>query len=260
MTQMTSPAEWASELVLACSDCLRDWDLFEAEIREMYGNRVRQLDAAARAYAEYMQGAFNSNKTVKAYANRMQTNWREAGWKAGPDEPKAQRMLYDLVWSGLRPGIKARIRPFACKSGQFDTVEELFEKAHEVKLKPSRDRRAPQSASTAEKHGNSGGTSGGKDKKRPYAGRDTAPAPQPSSSRDTPNRQSGRSRLPPAPWVDQRTWEKRKDRGLCTRCGDTHQTFRCTKYSRSHRPLQTQDDRQDRDKRPRVTDTEQAKN
>jgi hypothetical protein len=261
-TQMTSPAEWASELVLARSDCLRDWDLFEAEIREMYGNRERRLNAAARAYAEYMQGALDSNETVKAYANRMQSNWREAGWKAGPEEPKAQQMLYDLVWSGLRAGIKARIRPFAGKRGQFDTVEELFEKAHEVEVKPSRDRRAPQPASTAEKHGNSGGTSGGKDKKRPYAGRDTAPAPapQPSSSRDTPNRQGGRSRLPPAPWVDQPTWENRKDRGLCTRCGEKHLTFKCTKYSRSHRPPQTNDDRQNRDKRPRVTDTEQAKN
>jgi hypothetical protein len=259
-TQMTSPAEWASELVLARSDCLRDWDLFEAEIREMYGDRERRLNAAARAYAEYMQGALDSNETVKAYANRMQSNWREAGWKAGPEEPKAQQMLYDLVWSGLRAGIKARIRPFAGKRGQFDTVEELFEKAHEVEVKPSRDRRAPQPASTAEKHGNSGGTSGGKDKKRPYAGRDTAPAPQPSSSRDTPNRQGGRSRLPPAPWVDQPTWENRKDRGLCTRCGEKHLTFKCTKYSRSHRPPQTNDDRQNRDKRPRVTDTEQAKN
>jgi hypothetical protein len=145
-TQMTSPAEWASELVLARSDCLRDWDLFEAEICEMYGDRERRLNAAARAYVEYMQGALDSNETVKAYANRMQSNWREAGWKDGPEEPKAQQMLYDLVWSGLRAGIKARIRPFAGKRGQFDTVEE-FEKAHEVEVKPSRDRRAPQPAS-----------------------------------------------------------------------------------------------------------------
>jgi hypothetical protein len=160
---MTSPAEWASELVLARSDCLRDWDLFEAEIRKMYRDRERQLDAAAHVYAEYMEGALDSNETVKAYANRMQANWREAGWKARPEEPKAQQMLYDLVWSGLRPEIKARIRPFAGKRGQFHTVEELFKKAHEVELKPSRDRHAPQSASTAEKHG----MSGGKDKKRP---------------------------------------------------------------------------------------------
>jgi hypothetical protein len=68
-------------------------------------------------YAEYMQGALDSSETVKAYANRMQSNWREAGWKAGPEEPKAQQMLYDLVWSGLRPGIKARIRPFAGEEG-----------------------------------------------------------------------------------------------------------------------------------------------
>jgi hypothetical protein len=59
-TQMTSPAEWASELVLARCDCLRDWDLFEAEIREMYGDRERRLNAAARAYAEYMQGVRES--------------------------------------------------------------------------------------------------------------------------------------------------------------------------------------------------------
>jgi hypothetical protein len=114
--------------------------------------------------------------------------------------------------------------------------------------------------SKEEKHGNSGGTGGGKDTKRPYAGRDTAPAPQPSSSRDTPNRQGGRSRLPPAPWVDQPTSENRKDRGLCTRCGEKYLTFKCTKYSRSHRSPQTNDDRQNRDKRLRVTDTEQAKN
>jgi hypothetical protein len=74
-TQMTSPAEWASELVLTRSDCLRDWDLFEAEIREIYSDRERRLDAAARVYAEYMQGSLDSNETVKAYANRMQSNW-----------------------------------------------------------------------------------------------------------------------------------------------------------------------------------------
>jgi hypothetical protein len=67
-------------------------------------------------------------------------------------------------------------------------------------------------------------------------------------------------RLPPPPLVDQCTWENRKDRGICTRCVDKHLTFKCIKYSRLHRPSQAQDDRQDHDKRPRVTDTEQAKN
>jgi hypothetical protein len=201
---------------------------------EMYGDGERRLNAAARAYAKYMHGALDSNETVKAYTNRMQSNWREAGWKAGPEEPKAQHMLYDLVLVWATHWIKARIRPFAGKRGHVDTVEELFEKAHKVEVQPSHDRRAPQPASTAEKHGNSGGTSGGKDRKRPYAGRDTAPAPAPqpsSSSRDTPNRQGSRPSLPPAPWVDERTWKKSKDRGLCTLCGDTHQTFGCTKYS-----------------------------
>jgi hypothetical protein len=37
-TQMTHPNQWASELIKAESECLDDWDLFETEIREMYGD------------------------------------------------------------------------------------------------------------------------------------------------------------------------------------------------------------------------------
>ena len=33
-TQMTDPSEWATELVLADFECLRDWDLFETEVRK----------------------------------------------------------------------------------------------------------------------------------------------------------------------------------------------------------------------------------
>jgi hypothetical protein len=70
-TQMTHPNQWASELIKAESECLDDWDLFETEIREMYGDPDRQLDASTRPCLEIVQGASDANETIKAYSNRM---------------------------------------------------------------------------------------------------------------------------------------------------------------------------------------------
>jgi hypothetical protein len=102
----------------------------------------RQLDALTRAYLEFAQGALDPNETVKAYSNRMRSNWREAGWNSkaasGADEPVALRILYDMVWAGLRPGIKARIKPFAGEDGRFATIDELFKKAQDVEIKSKR--------------------------------------------------------------------------------------------------------------------------
>jgi hypothetical protein len=82
-TYITHPNQWASKLVKSKSECVRDWKLFKTEIRDMYGDRDRQLDASTRALLELAQGALDSNETVKAYSNRMRTNWREAGWDTG---------------------------------------------------------------------------------------------------------------------------------------------------------------------------------
>jgi hypothetical protein len=194
-TQMTHPNQWASELIKAEAECLDDWDLFETEIREMYGDPDRQLDASTRACLEIVQGASDANETVTTYSNRMRSMWREAGWNAGSKD--VQRVLYDMVWAGLRPGIKARIKPFAKEDGRFASIDELFKKAQDVEIRSNRDKRAGttqnQPAITAEKkHANNGGNSGnngGKDKrKRPY--HDTP---------STPSHNHSRQNLPPAP-------------------------------------------------------------
>jgi hypothetical protein len=139
-TQMTHPNQWASELIKAESEYLDDWDLFETEIREMYGDPDRQLDASTRACLEIVQGASDANETVKTYSNRMRSMWREAGWNAGSKD--VQRVLYDMVWAGLRPGIKARIKPFAREDGRFASIDELFKKAQDVEIRSNRDKRA----------------------------------------------------------------------------------------------------------------------
>jgi hypothetical protein len=161
------PAEWANRLVLNRSTSLYDWDRFEKELRGVYGDRDRQLNAALVAYGEMAQGYHDSDESVRDFESRIRSNWGDAGWHADDDSELGQRMLYDLVWTGLRPGIRARIRPFAGKNGRFDTVEELFEKAYEVEIKPNRERRTQQSAATAEK-GSGRGSSGKDQKKRPH--------------------------------------------------------------------------------------------
>jgi hypothetical protein len=78
--------------------------------------------------------------------------WREAGWNAGSTD--VQRVLYDMVWAGLRPGIKARIKPFAREDGRFASTDELFKKAQDVEIRSNRDKRA---GTTQKPTSNSGG-------------------------------------------------------------------------------------------------------
>jgi hypothetical protein len=197
----------------------------------------------------------------------MRSMWREAGWNAGSTD--VQRVLYDMVWAGLRPGIKARITPFAREDGRFASIDELFKKAQDVQIRSNRDKRAGttpnQPATPAEKrHGYNGGNNGGKDrKKRPY--HDTQ---SPTPSRNYSHNYS-HSNLPPAPWADRETRDKRREKGLCLRCGGDNKTFLCPKYSRADIPptrkyddRHDRHDRQDRDKRQKsaADTTQQAKN
>jgi hypothetical protein len=272
-SKVTHPAEWGNQLGLNPSASLNNWGRFEKRLRVVYGDRDRQLNAALVAVGEITQGYHDSDESVRDFESRTRSNWRDSGWHMNEedDDSAESRILYDLAWAGLRPAIRMRIRPFAGKNGRFDTLEKLFEKAHEVEIKPNRERRAQQPASPAEKkHGNSGGNSGGNNggnsggnnggkdrRKRPY--HDT---PWQSYTPTTPSHTYSHSNLPPAPWLDRETRDKRKEKGLCYRCRGDHKAFHCPKYSRIDiPPTRKNEDRQDRDKRQEPADsTQQAKN
>jgi len=110
-TKMMNPIDWGTSLLSSTNPCLADFKLFEKEITRMYGDRDWRLKASAKASAENIQGQApaDSSETVREYANRIRTNWREAGW----DEAKFEPMLYDLAWNGIRYGIQSRIKPLA---------------------------------------------------------------------------------------------------------------------------------------------------
>ena len=48
---------------------------------------------------EYVQCPQGS---VRAYANRMKANWRDAGWNL----PKHEEFLYDIAWARLQDSVQ----------------------------------------------------------------------------------------------------------------------------------------------------------
>jgi hypothetical protein len=68
-----------------------------------------------------LQGA---KELVRVYANRIKANWRAAGWL-----PQDNKNLYEIAWSGLRPGLKSKFKPLTRKNGRFYIMEELLDRA-----------------------------------------------------------------------------------------------------------------------------------
>jgi hypothetical protein len=244
-TIMTNPAEWGTSLVTMTSPCLSDFTLFEAEIRKMYGDKDRRLNAAIKAATESSQGQSpaENTETVRNFANRIRTNWREAGW----DEAAHSTLLYDLAWAGLRPGIRARIRPFADETtGMFESIDQLFDKAAgaETKVQPPK----PQSQTTNT-------PSHQKGRKRQLTTSDGGPGNPQSQTENKPKD----SKLPPAPWVSSEIFQGRVDKKNCRRCGGDHTTHRCPTYGPAKMPDQLKTPGHNV-KRQKSFDTERPKN
>jgi hypothetical protein len=206
-------------------------------------SRIYNYMCLPRACLDIGQGASDANETVKAYSNRMQSMWREAGWNAGSTD--VQRVLYEIVWAGLRPGMQARIKPSVRENGRFASIYELFKTAQDVEIWSNRDKRAGttqnQPPTPAEKWngyngGNNGGNNGGKDKKkRPYYDAQSS-TPSRNYSHDYSHNYDHWN-LPPAPWADRETRDERRENELCNGCGGANETLLCPKYSRADIPL-----------------------
>jgi len=89
----------------------------------MYADKERELNVAMRGYREVPQGYHDPKEGVRAYANRPRRNWWEADW----DEQIQHKMLYGMVWSGLKEYLQPKIKPFTDESGMFNPIDELFD-------------------------------------------------------------------------------------------------------------------------------------
>jgi len=261
-TTMIDPITWGQDLQKNNSTCLHDFDLFVGEIQKMYGDKDRRLNVARKSFYDFPQGYYNANENVRAYANRLRRNWREAEW----DEVQFQPMLYDMVWAGLKADLLPRLKPFTKANGKFNSIDELFDRAADVETEPEKYDKQQQKPP-----GESSRPGGKKRNFRPSIS-ETKDVPKNPSKPDKSDKSSGGGKdLPLSPWVNGEVYASRKANGKCLRCGDDHKTFQCPKYSKPNFQdrLNPGDGKgKDRDdkggnrqiKRQRSFDTQQAKN
>jgi len=64
-------------------------------------------------------------ESVRAYANGVKANWRQAGWNL----QKHEEVLYDIAWAGLRNSLKNKVGPITAACGRLDSLDDFFHKA-----------------------------------------------------------------------------------------------------------------------------------
>jgi hypothetical protein len=163
---------------------------------------------------------------VRVNANPIKANWRSVGWL-----PQDNRDLYEIAWSGLRPGLKSKIKPLTPKNGRFDSKEELVEYATDSEVKPDGTNPQPQQPQQQQRQsGESSFQQGGT--KRYFLPSISEPAEAQKPYKSKSDKDDKRT---PAPWVSPELYETRKSEGKYIRCGSPKlKTFRCTKYSRAN--------------------------
>jgi len=133
-TRMIDTITWGQDLLTNDSPCMHDFNLFVNEIQPMYGEKDRKLNTGTRLYHGFRQGHHDPDESVRAYANQLRRNWREAGW----DEEQQMLSCYHMIWAGLKPELHPNIRPFSNKDGMFDSIDELLDRAVDVETKPQK--------------------------------------------------------------------------------------------------------------------------
>jgi len=113
-TAMTERWELVSDLAVKSGPYLQDCDLGSQQMAKAYGD----MDQRRVAVNTLMQKCIQLPQgLVKAYANRVKANWRQAGWNL----QKHEEVLNNIGWAALPNSPKNNfglIRP-AC--GRFDS-------------------------------------------------------------------------------------------------------------------------------------------
>jgi hypothetical protein len=121
-TVMTDPSEWWGDLSAESDPCRQDCDLFSQEMAKVYGDKDRRRVAVITLMQGYIQ---LPQESVRAYADRLKANWRQAGWNL----LKYKEVLYDIAWAGLRNSLKNKVGQMTPACGRFDTLDEFLDKA-----------------------------------------------------------------------------------------------------------------------------------
>jgi hypothetical protein len=120
-TENTDPAQWAIGLREAKDPSLDDFELFANKLQKMYCDKGRHLTSATKAMQEYQQ---LPNEEGRVYANRVESNWKRAGWNLITHE----EVLYNMSWAGLQHALNTKVKPcISSGKDRFDTIDHLFD-------------------------------------------------------------------------------------------------------------------------------------
>jgi len=64
-------------------------------------------------------------ESVRAHANCLIANWRQAGWNL----QKHEEVLYEIAWASIYNSLKNTVGPMMPACGRFDTFDEFFDMA-----------------------------------------------------------------------------------------------------------------------------------
>jgi hypothetical protein len=196
---MTDPSEWAGDLSAESDPWLQDFVLISQKMVKVYGDKNRRYVGVITLMHGYIQ---LPQESVRAYANRLKANWRQAGWNL----QKHKEVLYDIAWAGLRNCLMNTVGPMRPACGRLESLDEFFDKAAASEVTPV-DHKKPQQQQQQQK--NHAKNSSSKDSKRGYRPPISKLANTSSGGKSgllgsTRHGKSGRgsqsSGLPPAAW------------------------------------------------------------
>jgi hypothetical protein len=210
----TDPSEWAGDLFAESDPCLQDFDLFSQEMAKVFGDK----DQLRVAVITLMQGYIQlPQESVRAYANRLKANWKQAGWNL----QKHEDVLYNIAWADLRNSLKNKVGPMTPACGRLDTLDEFFDKGAALEVTHVGNKKPQQQQQPQQKQPTDLPSKGGKRGYRPSI---SDPAnttrggncAQSGSNRHGESGGGGQSSgLPPAPCVSTEFFESRRTTGKC---------------------------------------------
>ena len=188
-----------------------------------------------------MQGYIQlAQESVRAYANRLKANWRQAGWNL----QKHEEVLYNIGWAGLRNSLKIKVGPMTPACGRFDTLDEFFVKAAASEVTHVENKKPQQQQQQQQKQPMDSSSNGRKRGYQPSISEpaDTTGGKCGQSVTNRHGKSGGRgqsSGLPPAPWLSMEIFEGRRSTGKCLLCGSpNNKASFFPKYSRGGNPPQ----------------------
>jgi hypothetical protein len=226
-TEMIDPSTWGRNLRTAKHTSLQDFEAFAKEILKVFGDPDRELKAAGKTFETYQQG---DDESVRTYGHRIRSNWRAAGW----DEDANKQVLYDLMWHGLRPGLRGKIQHLAdTKDRRFKSIDDLLDKAASADT-TRQNRNRPQQENRASERTKPNDDKG---RKRPF--RPSISTANTATSNNPTSTSQNRPTKPRAQWIEPAEFSKRINAGQCVRCAKTgHESRECPTFAPPIRPDQ----------------------